>query len=144
MTIREFTEIKAWQMAREIAKDVYALAGRGLLSKDYGLKDQMQRAAVSIGSNIAEGFERDSNAEFVKFLGYAKGSAGELLSQLITANDVGYLQGPDLERMTEKIKMTSRMIARFRDALSESPVKGGRWKAPKPETRNPKLRNPET
>ena len=116
-------------MAREIAKDVYGLASSGPLSKDYGLKDQMQRAAVSIGSNIAEGFERDSNAEFVKFLGYAKGSAGELLSQLVTANDVGYVQSPDLERMTEKIKMTSRMIARFRDALSESPVSGRRWKA---------------
>ena len=122
-------------MAREIAKDVYALTSCGSLSKDYGLRDQMQRAAVSMGSNIAEGFERDSNAEFVKFLGYAKGSAGELLSQLITANDVGYVRGPDLERMTEKIKMTSRMIARFRDALSESPVKGRRWKAP--VTRNP-------
>ena len=128
MTIREFTEIKAWQMAREIAKDVYELASCGPLSKDYGLKDQMQRAAVSIGSNIAEGFERDSNAEFVKFLGYAKGSAGELLSQLITANDIGYIQSSGLDSMAEKIKMTSRMIARFRDTLSESPVKGRRWK----------------
>ena len=117
-------------MAREIAKDVYDLASRGPLSKDYGLRDQMQRAAVSIGSNIAEGFERDSNAEFVKFLGYAKGSSGELLSQLITAKDVGYIQSPDLDRMAEKIKMTSRMIARFRDTLSDSPVKGRRWKTP--------------
>ena len=89
-TIRNFTELRCWQEAHLIAKDVYLLVRSGLFERDYGLKDQVQRAVVSIGSNIAEGFERGSNAELVKFLSYAKGSVGEVMSQLYTAFDVGY------------------------------------------------------
>ena len=68
--VQKFEELKIWQVAREVAKRVYELTRRGEFAKDFGLKDQIQRAAVSIGSNIAEGFERDSNSELMKFLSY--------------------------------------------------------------------------
>jgi hypothetical protein len=72
---KTFEEINAWQNARVLVREVYAMTGSGDFSKDYGLKDQIQRAAVSICSNIAEGFERRGNKEFINFLWIAKGSA---------------------------------------------------------------------
>lgn len=99
-----------------------------LFAKDFGLKDQIQRAAVSIGSNIAEGFERDSNAELVKFLSYAKGSAGEVMSQLHTAFDVGYVSQEDLESMVSRLKSLSASIAKFQAALKKSSVRGIMYK----------------
>jgi len=129
-TIRKFTEIKAWQVGRELAKDVYALTRVGLFSKDFGFKDQIQRAVVSINSNIAEGFERDSNPEFVKFLGYAKGSTGETLSQLITAHDIGYVEDEEYERVSQKLTLLSVMIARLRNRLINTDHDGLRWKPP--------------
>ena len=88
---KTFEEINAWQNARVLVTDVYAMTGSGDFSKDYGLRDQIQRAAVSICSNIAEGFERRSNKEFVNFLWIAKGSAAEVCSQLYHARDLGYI-----------------------------------------------------
>ena len=123
-TITDFRELKCWQEARAIAKDVYELSRQGDFAKDFGLRDQIQRAAVSIGSNIAEGFERDSNQELVKFLSYAKGSAGEVISQLYTAFDVGYISNDTLEMMVAKLKGTSALIARFRASIRSSKIKG--------------------
>ena len=88
---KTFEEINAWQNARELVKDVYAMTGSGDFSKDYGLKDQIQRASISICSNIAEGFERRGNKEFINFLWIAKGSAAEVCSQLYNARDLGYI-----------------------------------------------------
>ena len=123
-TIRSFTELRCWQEARLIAKDVYLLTRAGLFGKDYGLKDQVQRAAVSIGSNIAEGFERGSNAELVKFLSYAKGSAGEVMSQLYTAFDIGYISQEDLDGMVSRLKSVGASIARFQATARTSHVRG--------------------
>jgi four helix bundle protein len=78
-TFRRFQEIEAWQKARELTRDLYALCGRGRFSKDFGLRDQIRRAAVSTMANIAEGFERDGTAEFIQFLAVAKSSAAEIL-----------------------------------------------------------------
>ena len=139
-TIRRFTEIKAWQLGRELACDVYALTKVGPLAKDFGFKDQIQRAVVSINSNIAEGFERDSNPEFVKFLGYAKGSVGEVLSQLITAHDIGYVDDEAYERLSQKLGLVSVMIARLRSRLVASEHDGLRWKLP--PSRNPETSKP--
>ena len=83
-TIKRFEEIRAWQQARELSRMVYSLPSHGGISKDYGLRDQLQRAAVSVGSNIAEGFARSGNREFAKFLWIAKGSAAEVQSQAYT------------------------------------------------------------
>ena len=133
-TIRKFTEIKAWRLGRELARDVYAMTNVGAFAKDFGFRDQIQRAVVSINSNIAEGFERDSNPEFVKFLGYAKGSAGEALSQLITAHDIGYVNDDSYERLTQKLELVSVMLARLRARILSSEHNGLRWKSPNPHS----------
>ncbi len=81
-TIERFEDIKAWQAARDLVSAVYRVSGRGKFEKDFGLRDQIRRASVSAMSNIAEGFERCSDREFHRFLYIAKGSAGEVRSQL--------------------------------------------------------------
>ena len=123
-TIHDFRELRCWQEARLVAKNVYSLTQCKLFAKDFGLRDQVQRAAVSIGSNIAEGFERDSNAELVKFLSYAKGSAGEVISQLYTAYDVGYISQQDLESMVSRLKTLGASIASFQAVVKKSTVRG--------------------
>ena len=102
-TFRKFEEIKAWEKARQLTVAVYAVTKQGEFSRDFGLRDQIQRAVVSIGSNIAEGFERNGNKEFVKFLYYAKGSAGEVQSQLYAAKDLGYIDETTYQQLVQTI-----------------------------------------
>jgi four helix bundle protein len=90
-TIKNFEELTAWQKARELAGYVYELTRQDKFSRDYGLRDQIQRAASSVMHNIAEGFESGSDPEFVRFLKMARRSAGEVQSQLYLALDVGYI-----------------------------------------------------
>jgi four helix bundle protein len=78
MKIERFEDLKVWQYSRTLVTDIYILTKGPSFNKDYGLKDQIQRASVSIMNNIAEGFERDNNKEFIRFLIYSKGSAGEV------------------------------------------------------------------
>ena len=92
MVFRKFEDIEVWRLGREIVNAVYGLTKKGAFSKDWGLKDQIQRAAVSITSNIAEGYARRGNKEFVKFLWISKGSAAEVQSQLYNAMDLGYIE----------------------------------------------------
>ena len=103
-TIRSFTELRCWQEARLIAKDVYSLTRVGLFVKDHGLKDQVQRAAVSIGSNIAEGFERNGNKEFEKFLWIAKGSTGEEEGVVTEGEIIVDSEGNNANNKTEEEK----------------------------------------
>jgi len=91
MQAKTFEDLKVWQDAREFVKSIYELTASNNFAKDYGLKDQIQRAAVSIMNNIAEGFERNNNKEFVVFLKYSKGSAGEIRSMLYVALDLNYI-----------------------------------------------------
>jgi len=91
MKIKSFEDLQVWKDAREFVKSIYELTSSAKFNKDYGLKDQIQRAAVSIINNIAEGFERDNNKEFIKSLGYSKGSAGEIRSMLYVALDLNYI-----------------------------------------------------
>jgi four helix bundle protein len=86
-----FEDLDAWKVARELASLIYAHGRESSLSKDYGFKDQIQRAAVSVMNNIAEGFERGSNKDFAKFLFIARGSVGEVRSMLYLALDQGYI-----------------------------------------------------
>jgi len=86
-TFNNFEDIEAWQKARQLTKRIYEITKKGALAKDYGLKDQIRRASVSIMSNIAEGFERGGNKEFIQFLSTAKGSSGEVRSQLYVIVD---------------------------------------------------------
>ena len=107
----------AWQKARELTRAIYEVTRRGAFAKDYGLTGQMQRAAVSIMSNIAEGFERGGLAEFHQFLSTAKASCGELRSQLHIAFDVGYLDQNAYARLHMQADEAGRIIGGLRAAV---------------------------
>ena len=115
---KTFEEINAWQNARVLVKDVYALTRCGDFCKDYGLKDQIQRASVSICSNIAEGFERRGNKEFINFLWIAKGSAAEVCSQLYNARDLGYITDEQFKTMYDSSKQIGGMLFNLISSLS--------------------------
>src|SRR5262249_59171627 len=91
-------DLVAWQKARSLTTQIYLVTETGAISRDFGLKDQMRRAAVSIMANVAEGFERGKPSEFHQFLSMAKGSCGELRSHLCVAVDVGYIDGDQYDR----------------------------------------------
>jgi four helix bundle protein len=89
--VKKFEDIQSWKKARDLTKEIYRATLTGSFAKDFGLRDQMRRASVSILSNITEGFERGGDREFLHFLAIAKGSAGELRAQLYVAFDQNYL-----------------------------------------------------
>jgi four helix bundle protein len=99
--IHRFEHIEAWQMARELTVGIYQLTRKSEFSRDYGMKDQIQRASVSIMNNVAEGFERGSNKDFAKFLFIARGSSGEVRSLLYVAHDLGYITEAEFEQCKE-------------------------------------------
>ena len=105
-----FEDVIAWQEGRKLVKQVYALTRSGDLARDFGLRDQVQRAAVSICSNIAEGFERRGNREFIKFLWIAKGSAAEVASQLYNAKDLEYITEEQFQSLYGSAKKICAMI----------------------------------
>ena len=111
MTINRFEDLEAWQRARELAQIVYQRTKDGQFSRDYGLRDQMRRAGVSIMANIAEGFSRRSNKEFCQFLFIAKSSAAELQSHAYVALDQAYIEKSDFEKLYDGLDHTSRMIS---------------------------------
>ena len=104
--IEKFEDLVAWQKSRELTKQIYRVTEKESFAKDFGLKNQIQRASVSIMSNIAEGFDRFRPNEFHQFLSIAKGSCAEVRSQLYVAFDIGYLQGDEfrnLKLLTEEV-----------------------------------------
>ena len=112
---RRFEEIEAWQLGRELTRKVYEATRTGAFARDFGLRDQIQRASVSVTSNIAEGFERRSPAEFARFLLIARGSAGEVRSQLYAALDLDYIDRDtfdDLYRLADRISKATDALAR--------------------------------
>lgn len=112
-TITRFEEIEAWKVVRELTQRIYAITREGVFSRDFGLRDQMRRASVSIMSNIAEGFESRIQALFVEFLGRAKASAGELRAQTYVALDAGYLDQKEFDELFELTDKCGRQISRF-------------------------------
>jgi four helix bundle protein len=128
-TFRRFEDIEAWQKARELTKVVYQLSGRGHFAKDFGLRDQIRRASVSIMANIAEGFERDGTGEFIQFLAIAKGSAAEVISHAFVAFDQGFIHQSDLDWLNEKTSEVRRMMAALMTYLRKSGTKGLKFKA---------------
>ena len=109
-----FEDIVAWQKARELTRQIYEVSRVGALAKDFGLAGQLQRAAVSIMSNIAEGFDRAGRAEFRHFLLTAKGSCAELRSQLYVALDVGYLDQAKFEKLSALADEVARVLGGLR------------------------------
>ncbi len=112
-TIRKFEDLQAWKDAIALADAIYAETRAPAFAKDFGLVDQMRRAAVSVSSNIAEGFERESNQEFVRFLSIAKGSAGELRSQLHVAKHAGHIDDERFAELYALLSETGRRLAHF-------------------------------
>ena len=117
MGISRFEDIQAWQAARELCKVIYQLTGDEKFHRDFGLRDQAQRAAVSVMANTAEGFDSHSNAEFVQFLYYALRSASELQSHLYVAQDQGYVSPSRFTETYEQASKVKDMIFRFIDYL---------------------------
>ena len=119
MRIERFEDIKAWQEARELTRLVYALTKRPAFAKDRGLSSQIQRAAVSVMANIAEGFDRRSRKDFKNFLNIALSSATEVKSHLYVTLDQGYVEQSDFDAAYEQCNQTARLIFGFMKYLSD-------------------------
>ena len=146
-TFQSLDEIEAWQNARELTREIYAISGQGSFCRDFALRDQIRRASVSIMSNIAEGFERNGTAEFVQFLAMGKGSTGEVISHIYVAADQGYITKEEGDHLLGLASETARMIGGLMMYLQKSGIRGAKYKLtrnpkrathPKPETRNSK------
>lgn len=109
-TFKSFEELDSWKLARELVREIYKISKTTELYKDYGLKDQVQRSAVSIMSNIAEGFERNSRKEFIRFLNIARGSSAEMKSQLYILFDLGHIDKETFEKLYDKTSDISKTI----------------------------------
>jgi len=118
VTAKRFEELIAWQKARILTKEVYLATRKGSFSRDSGLAWQIQRAAVSVMSNIAEGFDRGGRNEFHQFLVIAKGSAAELRSQLVVAFDVGHFNETEFNRLRDLSEEVSRVIGGLRASIA--------------------------
>lgn len=110
---RNFKELQVWQKSKDLAVLIYKITRSGPASKDFGLRDQLQRAAVSIPSNIAEGNEREADKESVRYFYIARGSAAEILTQLITAAEIGYVGREDFIDLEQRCLEISRMLTRL-------------------------------
>jgi four helix bundle protein len=117
--IENFEDIEAWKNARELARQIYAISSEGPFARDFGLRDQIRRAAVSVMSNIAEGFERGGDVEFRRFLAIAKGSAGEVKAQLYVALDAGLIDKVQFELLYKKATETAKLIGGFMRYLTK-------------------------
>jgi four helix bundle protein len=133
--ITRFEDLISWQKARELNRLLYQVSRNGNFAKDFGLRDQIRRASVSVMSNIAEGFERGGDKEFLQFLSNAKGSYGEVRCQLYAALDENYLNETEFSQLQERSLEVSRLISGFMAYWRDSELRGSKFKQPaaKPE-----------
>ena len=127
--VRDFEELAIFQKARELSKKIYPITQRGEFKYDTRFVQQIRAAAGSIMDNIAEGFERTGNKEFLNFLYIAKGSCGEVRSQLIRANDVGYLTPEEYNELYTECRKLSAGIMNFIKEIKSSEMEGAKYKA---------------
>jgi len=123
-TIRSFEELEVWKKARMASKEIFGVTISESFSKDFALKDQINRASGSIMDNIAEGFERGGRKEFIQFLSYAKGSAGEVKSQLYRAMDHGHINEETFQKFQSDISEIGKMIAGLITYLNRTTLEG--------------------
>ncbi len=138
-TFKRFEDIEAWKLSREICKDVHEITSSGMLSKDFELRGQMRRSSGSMMDNIAEGFERDGAREFIQFLSIAKGSSGELKSQLYRAVDSKYIGEDKFSTIFSKADNYGKMVGKLMNYLNTAGIKGAKFRigeSPKRETSN--------
>ncbi len=120
-TAERFEELEVWQRSRELTNMIYDLSEAGAFARDFGLRDQMRRAAVSIMSNVAEGFESRTQGLFAEFLGRAKGSSGELRAQLYIALDRSYASAEQFDTALRLAETYSKQLAHFMQYLHSQP-----------------------
>ena len=113
MKINRFEELEVWQFSRTLIKEIYKVTNEGQFKKDFALRDQMRRAAISIMSNIAEGFERKTKNELIQFLFISKGSSGEVRSQLYVSLDLDYLTNKQFSELFELAEKVTRSLSGF-------------------------------
>ena len=126
--VRDFEELTIFQKARELSKKIYPVTNKDGFKSDYRFVQQIRAAAGSIMDNIAEGFERTGNKEFLNFLYIAKGSWGEVRSQLIRANDVGYLTPEEFDELYSECRKLSAGIMNFIKEIKASDITGAKYK----------------
>lgn len=147
-SFKRFQDIKAWQKARELTRQIYNATAKGAFGRDFALRDQLRRACVSVMSNIAEGHGRGGNKEFIQYLSMAVGSANEACAQLYVALDQKYIGESEFHALTALAQETARLTAGLARYLRESDLKGSKYstdsdssqertsKAQEPRTRN--------
>jgi four helix bundle protein len=121
---QRFEDIEAWQLARTLTRDIYQVTNVGTFQRDFGLRDQLRRASVSVMANIAEGFERGGDREFRQFLAIAKGSIGEVRSHLYVAFDAGHISQQQLDRMHALSTDVTNLLGGLMRYLKDSQFKG--------------------
>lgn len=124
---KQFEDLDVWQKAKEFSVHIYSLTKGNSFDRDFSFRDQLRRASISIISNIAEGFERNGNKEFIQFLSIAKGSAGEIRAQLEVAKSLGYIVDADHIELKKEIVAISKMLAGFINYLKDSDLKGSKY-----------------
>ena len=130
MAVKYFEDLEVWKEARRLTHQIYQATEDSRFSKDFGLRDQIRRASVSVMSNIAEGFERGGNQEFIQFLYIAKGSCGEARSQLCVALDQKYVSQEQFDQMFNSFKRLSGMIGNLLDYMKRSGMRGEKYRKP--------------
>ena len=126
--VRDFEELAIFQKARELSKKIYPVTNKEGFKSDFRFVQQIRAAAGSIMDNIAEGFERGGNKDFLNFLYIAKGSCGEVRSQLIRANDVGYLTSQEYDELYSECRKLSAGIMNFIKEIKASDITGAKYK----------------
>jgi len=126
--IQKFEDILAWQKAREPTREVYAHSKTGAFAKDFGLRDQIQRASVSVMGNVAEGYDRGGDKEFIQFLSVSKGSCGEVKSHLYVALDQQYINPTQFNQLYNSTDEVGRLLAGFMAYLKQSDLRGRKFK----------------
>lgn len=128
MKIERFEDLEIWKVARVFCKEIFQITNYPVFSKDYQLKDQIKASSGSIMDNIAEGFERNGNKEFIQFLYISKSSCGEARSQLYRAFDFSYINEAEFEKLCQKAVQLSKDIHNFINYLRQSEMKGVKYK----------------
>lgn len=122
MTIKRFEDIEVWKLSRKFVSTIYSITNNVKFSKDYGLRDQLRRASISIMSNISEGFERKGKKEFIHFLYLSKGSAGEIRSQSYASLDLQYINKSEFDKLFSDVESISKSLSGFIKYLSNNRI----------------------
>jgi four helix bundle protein len=126
---KRFEDLDVWIAAKDASVMIYKITENENLRRDFGLKDQIRRASISVISNIAEGFERNGNKEFIQFLSIAKGSAGEVRAQLYIIKELEFINEEEFTLLNEKVTQVSKMLSGFINYLKQSELKGTKFKS---------------